>query len=286
MDGHDIWAREAFGGAELGDQRRTMRLVRMAARAARRPSGKITEVFKDLAERQGAYDFIESDCIDSEAIGASVAVDTARRCAEHDWVYVPMDGTSLKLWDGTGGRKDFGAIGTYRNGATGLKLENALALSPDGVPIGVAAQVWWTRPREREHARRPSYKVNVAKKETRFLLACIDQVTQSMEQHAPGTRCWFQMDRGCDAQYVLLHLAASGHYFTVRSQTRRRMLTVGKRKIWLKNSLQKQPELGELTLDLPETESRKARRAILSCDRSTSRSACETSGITSDSRCP
>jgi hypothetical protein len=167
-------------------------------------------------------------------------------------------------WYRTGGSKGFGAIGTYRNGATGLKLDNALAVSPDGVPIGVLGQVWWSRPPHREKVRQPSYKVRVADKETRFLLECIDQVTHALNEHAPGTRAWFQMDRGCDGQYVLLHLAASGHSFTVRSQSLRRMLTFGNRKIWLKNDMKRQPSLGEFVLDLPETESRAPRRAVMS----------------------
>jgi hypothetical protein len=263
MDGYDDWAEETFGDADLGDVRRTRRLVRMAAEAGRKPSGKITEVYGNSAERQGAYDFIESQHSDARAIGAAIVTSTARRCAEHEWVYVPLDGTSIKLWDGTGGSKSFGAIGTYRSGATGVKLDNALAISPDGVPIGVLGQVWWSRAPHREKEWKPSFKVRVANKETRYLLECIDQVTEALAKHAPGTRGWFQMDRGCDAQYVLLRLAASGHAFTVRSQSLRRMLTIGKRKIWLKDALKRQPSRGRFMLDLPKTESRDARRAAM-----------------------
>jgi hypothetical protein len=265
MDGCADWAEEVFGGAELGDLRRTRRLVRMAAGAGRRPSGKISEVYDNAAERQGAYDFIESDHTDSAAMSEALSTSTARRCADYEWVYVPIDGTSVKLWDGTHGRKDFGAIGTYRNGATGLKLNNALALSPDGVPVGVAAQVWWSRPRKKPYVGkpRPSSTKRVANKETRHLIACIDKVSKSLALHAPETSAWFQMDRGCDSQYVLMHLVASGHSFTVRSQSLRRVLAHGKRKIWLKNAMRKEPILGEFALDLPETESRKTRRAEL-----------------------
>src|SRR5258707_714992 len=82
---------------------------------ARPASGKISEVYDSAAERQGAYDFLESQDSGSQAIGDAMARSTARRCAEHDWVYVPLDGTSVKVWDGTSGRKNFGAIGTYTN---------------------------------------------------------------------------------------------------------------------------------------------------------------------------
>lgn len=263
MDDSNDWAGEVFGSAELGDVRRTSRLVCMAARAVRCPSGKVSEVYDTPAERQGAYDFIESPHIKAKAIGQAIAESTARQCANHDWVYVPLDGTSIKLWDGTSGRKDFGAIGTYTNGATGLKLDNALAVTPDGVPVGIAAQVWWSRPRKRERPRRPSFKEPLASKETQHLLACIDQVVETFAKHAPDTKCWFQMDRGCDAQYVLLRLASSGHFFTVRSQSLRRMITQGRRRIWVKAALRREPVLGRFELDLPKTESRAARRATV-----------------------
>lgn len=260
MDESAEWSEGVFGDAELGDVRRTSRLVVMATQAVRRPSGKVSEVYDSAAERQGAYDFIESPHTETKAIGAAMARSTARRCAEHDWVYVPIDGTSVKVWDGTSGRKDFGAIGTYTNGATGVKVNNALALTPDGVPVGMAAQVWWNRPRKRVKKHTHRNRQPLDQKETHHLITCIDQVIESFAKHAPNTKCWFQMDRGCDAHYVLVHLANSGHFFTVRSQSLRRMLS-GRRKAWVKETVRKEPVLGEFLLDLPETESRPARRA-------------------------
>jgi hypothetical protein len=261
MDEFAEWSEGVFGDAELGDVRRTSRLVLMAKQAARRPSGKVSEVYDSASERQGAYDFIESRHGTAKATGDAMARSTARRCAEHDWVYVPLDGTSVKVWDGTG-RKNFGAIGTYRNGAKGLKVNNALALTPDGVPVGIAAQVWWSRPRRpvKKHTHRNRQPLK--SKETQHLLTCIDRVVEAFAEYAPDTKCWFQMDRGCDAHYVLVHLANSGHFFTVRSQSLRRMLT-GKRKAWVKETLRKEPVLGRFLLDLPETESRSARRATI-----------------------
>ncbi len=245
MDEFAEWSEGVFGDAELGDVRRTSRLVLMAKQAARRPSGKVSEVYDSASERQGAYDFIESRHGTAKATGDAMARSTARRCAEHDWVYVPLDGTSVKVWDGTG-RKNFGAIGTYRNGAKGLKVNNALALTPDGVPVGIAAQVWWSRPRRpvKKHTHRNRQPLK--SKETQHLLTCIDRVVEAFAEYAPDTKCWFQMDRGCDAHYVLVHLANSGHFFTVRSQSLRRMLT-GKRKAWVKETLRKEPVLGPST---------------------------------------
>lgn len=262
MDGWTNWARDVFGNAQLGDERRSARLVRMAAQVGRRPSGRISEVFTHDAERQGAYDFIESPQVCTAAIRAAITTTTAQRCAEHPWVYVPLDGTSVKLWDGKG-TKDFGAIGTYHNGATGLKLYNAIALDPLGAPLGVAGLVWWSRPRINPRLKSPSYRRPVAEKETKYLLECIDQVCQQMKEQAPGVRCWFQLDRGCDSYAVLEQLHTSGHWFTVRAHSDRRLVMPGRARRWFKKTLQQQPVLGITSIDLPERDGRLARQARL-----------------------
>jgi len=43
------WAEEVFGQAELGDSRRTRRLVHIAAEAAARPGGRVLEVCRTTA---------------------------------------------------------------------------------------------------------------------------------------------------------------------------------------------------------------------------------------------
>src|ERR1700677_3356967 len=106
------WASEEFGQAELGDARRTARLVRMGAAAARSPAGKVSEVFTDDAELQGAYDWLESPHVPVEGLELGVGQAVARRCAEQEHIFVAVDGSSLTFVDREGGR-GLGAVGTY-----------------------------------------------------------------------------------------------------------------------------------------------------------------------------
>jgi hypothetical protein len=46
------WAKDEFGEVKTGDSRWRARPLKVAARAARQPSGKVSEVFCDAAERQ------------------------------------------------------------------------------------------------------------------------------------------------------------------------------------------------------------------------------------------
>src|SRR5258708_5605143 len=115
------WAREEFGGASLGDVRRRRRVVMMAAVAALRPAGKVTEVFLDAAEQEGAFRCLRSRRIDDDEVSRSAHHAAARRCHGKPFAYVPVDGSSLKLTDRSGG-KGLGQVGTNQRAGRGLHV--------------------------------------------------------------------------------------------------------------------------------------------------------------------
>ena len=118
------WAEKEFGDAELGDERRTLRLVGMAEGALSRPAGRITEVFRTESERQGAYDFLENEEIEASDVLAATVRASVRRVAKQPYAFVAIDGTSLSLVDHRR-LKDFGAVGAYKDFGRGLKLIHA-----------------------------------------------------------------------------------------------------------------------------------------------------------------
>ena len=143
----------------LADARRTARLVRMAARVAQRPAGKVSEVFIQASELQGAYDFLEGGRVDPKILVSTLGATTMRRGAEADFLFVPVDGSSLALAD-DGPCKKFGNVGTVARGGRGLKVITALGVTPDGAPLGLAAQVWWARPQPQKLKRNDRHKRN------------------------------------------------------------------------------------------------------------------------------
>jgi transposase-like protein len=224
------WARDEFGSVELGDARRKARLLAIATTAALRPHGRVSQVFTEPAARQGAYDFLESEHVPAQAIGAAMAEACAIRASAEPYVYVPIDGTSLSLAD-RANAKDFGSVGSFERGARGLKVIDAIAIDPRGVPLGVAGMRWWARQRPTRRDKR--WRRRTEDKETQQWLESIAETQQLFEMKAPGTRAWFQIDREGDSQHILEKLAQSGHWFTVRSNSDRR--------IYLKGSLRPQP---------------------------------------------
>src|SRR5262245_27929386 len=107
------WAKEQFGDALLGDARRTLRLVTMIARAAERPSGRLSEVYA-AKELDAAYDFVENPSVSISELETAVGCGTAKQC-EKQRVHVAVDGSSLSLTRRRIGiEKGFGPIGTIR----------------------------------------------------------------------------------------------------------------------------------------------------------------------------
>ena len=149
-----LWAQEEYGHATLGDARRTARVVQMLGRVMEYRAGKITEVFATAAEQKGAYRLLENDEVLAESLVDAAATACARRSAAYPVVIVPVDGSSARLADPMGA---LGAIGTYEAGARGIKVLSAIALTPEGEPLGVCHQAQWMRPpkvRPKRKARR------------------------------------------------------------------------------------------------------------------------------------
>jgi hypothetical protein len=253
------WAEQEFGEAKLGDDRRRQRLVAMCARVASSPAGKVTEVFSESAEREGAFRLLENDAVSVDEIGRAAHGAAARRCRGADYVWVPADGTSLNLTDPER-RKGLGVVGTRSIGAQGLQVMTAIAILPDGTPAGLVGQRFWTRPKRstaKKNDRRP-----VGDKETRHWLDVMSQARQAFAAEAPSVRPWFQLDRGGDAWPVLLDALDTQSLLTVRAANDRRLMgTLDGAREYLWPTLERRKAAAHYDLEVPSGPKRQARTA-------------------------
>jgi hypothetical protein len=193
----------------------------MGAAACERPSGKVAAVFPSHREREGAYDFLESEDVAPEEVLRGVMTATLARSVGLSFVFVPVDGTSITVVDRKGER-DFGNIGSDANGARGAKVIDALAVDPQGTVLGWLDLTFWTRSPKRRifprdtHARqaRP-----VEEKETRYWLQSVKAACAALEEGK--LRGWFQIDREGDGRDVLMALRDTAHWWTVRGNVDR-----------------------------------------------------------------
>ena len=183
-----LWAQQEFGRARIGDARRTQRLVDMAAQVALRPAGKLTQVWEEGAEREGAYRLVENQAIEARDM-ACAAHQAAFARARGEYVCAPVDGTSLSLPAARGKPrgKGFGPVGTAKAKARGLEAINAIVVSDKGVPLGPCGQHLWARGGVR---KKPAASRPLEDKETRHgwtsWSRCCERVRRRGTRGGPG----------------------------------------------------------------------------------------------------
>jgi len=215
-------------------------------------------MFVSSAERQGAYGLLESEAVGADDVGEAMFVACARRSAGEAFVYCAVDGTSLSLTD-LERRKGFGPIGSRASGGRGLKVMNAMVLSGAGVPLGISSQRYWIRGESRRQKHRDD--LCPEEKETQHWLDAMTQTREVMAQHAPSTRCWFQLDREGDAWPMLKGAGLDDHWFTIRACRKRSVLQPDGTRTYLWPLLKQQPVKTTYALEVVASGRRKGRRA-------------------------
>jgi hypothetical protein len=143
------WAEQQFGDCELGDVRRTRRVMEYAARQADNPSGSTNAVCRgDAAAAEGAYRMIRNSDIEPDALEQGPFELTARRCAERDVVLAIQDTMTLTVSTALG--ESLGEIGKDEHSGRGLLVHSTLAVDGStGEPIGLLDQLRWARSDDR-----------------------------------------------------------------------------------------------------------------------------------------
>ncbi|MDO9223133.1 MAG: IS4 family transposase [Caulobacter sp.] len=256
------WGEEEFGRAGLGDARRHRRLIQMAVRVAEAPAGTVSAVFRTTAEREGAYRLLSNEHVDWLDIAEASHAACVERCRGERVVFVAEDGSSLNITDDTRA-KGTGPIGARGMGARGFQLMNAIAITLDGVPVGICGQTWWARS-EKADPRSDKAK-SPEEKETRHWYELAAQVRERFATYGDGdTIAWFQYDRGGDAWPVLLDAQNIGQWVTVRSSSDRRIADSpdGTRR-YLRETVAASPVLGSYNLRVTGGPGRAARTAVM-----------------------
>jgi hypothetical protein len=262
MQDAGTWSEQEFGGARFGDRRLTRRLVQVGAEVCANPAGQITQVFTTSADREGAFRLVESDAVDVNEVKRASYQACRERCDGKPYVFVAVDGSSLSLTDNKRS-KGTGTVGSRKVGARGLQVMTALAVAPEGTPMGLCGQTWWARTEpsvKRKCGGRD--KRPVAVKETRHWLDVMGQVRQVFSGDA-APKPWFQLDRGGDAWPVILDGLHDAQLFTVRAtyDRRLRLPTPDGSRRYLRQTMEAEPILGRYELKVLGANGRKPRTA-------------------------
>ena len=135
------WAEQEFGDCELGDPRRTRRLVKMVRDQAAQPSGSYAQAAGgNRYDLKGYYRFLNSarQELNLESLLQTHRTQTIRRMKRESTVLIVQDTTELNF-STRSACEGLGPIGTNQTGAQscGLDLHSCLAVGQSGLPLGV-----------------------------------------------------------------------------------------------------------------------------------------------------
>ena len=200
MDRDATWAEDEFGDADLGDVRRTARLVQLATMLGAQPNASLPAASDDPAALKAAYRFFANNYVRADAVLASHIQSTTRRMQEVPLVLAVQDTTYLD-WTDHPATKDLGPLAAATH--QGLLAHTTLAITPEHVPLGLLQQQVWARDaasfaQQIDHKQRP-----IAEKESQKWLTSLEAVIAARAA-CPTTQFVSVGDREADVYDLFL----------------------------------------------------------------------------------
>lgn len=250
------WAETEFGDCDLGDPRRTRRLVQIAEARGERPCASLPQCFETAAELKGAYEFCENSLIEPADILAGHIQATARRMAAEPLVLAVQDTTEVDYTDHPATR-GLGILNDTQH--RGLLVHTTLAVTPGRLPLGLIDQQRIYREADQFGKRHRRRKRSIEEKESCKWLNSLD-ATAKIQAQCPQTRIISVGDREADVYDLFLASGTRNQDILVRAAWNRRVAHPEK---YLWETMAAQPEAGRLELAVPRKGQQPARPALL-----------------------
>ena len=182
---------------------------------ANQPTDSIPQAAGDWGQAKATYRFLDNDRATQADLTAGAARDTARLCRDQAAVLVVQDTTSLNL-TANHALAELGPIASSAGLARGLFVHTTLAMTPEGIVLGVLGQRFWARPLP----GRPGPE----EKESGKWIDGIDQARQALfGSGPPPPRLIHVMDREGDVYDVLQWIDDLGDGAIIRCAQDRRV---------------------------------------------------------------
>ena len=231
-----------FADADLGDARRTKRLVRVAGAIMRQPGGSLPDKMGSPAELEAIYPLMKCSTVTHARVLAPHLAHTRKKLAEHDGFVLALHDTTELDFTTRESLMDRGQIG---NGShQGWRCHNTLIVDPvQREVMGLGNQILHSRPITKK-------KETVAEKRNREDRESLLWL-QGVQSLPSDPKIVDVCDRGADTFEFLEHEIHSGRTFVVRSSPDR-AASCGHdgdaAKVMLHELARSLPSLGEWTM--------------------------------------
>jgi len=216
----EAWAVGQFGTAELGDRRRTHRLVRLATQMTGNSSGSIPQQTGSAAAMKAAYRLFDAEEVTHAAVCAPHFAETRRQAGARGLVFMIQDTCELNYTSHVH-CEGLGPIG--RGAMRGLHQQNVLAVDPmTRRPLGLMDQQhhrWTARPAG--HTRQGKHAVPVEERASHWWIEGIEATGRPPE----GVRWVHVGDRAEDVFGVYQATQRVGADWLIRAMADRHVET-------------------------------------------------------------
>jgi hypothetical protein len=250
------WAVTEFAAAELGDARRTQRLIAVARQLAQQPTAGLPEACGSRAALKATYRLLANEAVAPAELLASHVGATYERALGVAVVLAVQDTTEVD-WTGHPATRGLGPLGSPSH--QGLLVHTTLAFTPERVPLGLLAQAVWARDPEAVGQRTTRKQRPITEKESRKWLQSVAAVNEARHE-CPQTHFVRVGDREADVYDVFVAERAAGVDLLVRAAWDRRVVHE-EQYLWA--TVQAQPVAEVYTVQVPRHGTQPARLAVV-----------------------
>jgi hypothetical protein len=217
----DAWAAQIAGLADLPDDRLNHRFAQILATLAAKPLDSLPQACGSAGEAKATYRFFSNQRFTAVDLLRTFTANTVAEARGRALVLSIHDSSSLNFAT-LGQTTGLGPI--CKGKAQGLHIHTTLAVTSDGLPLGLLHQQCWARPpKVRTSSKR--FRLGIADKESRKWLDGVAAASAALQQ-LPQTerpRLLHLMDREADIHEVLQQISDLHDGAVIRCQHNRRV---------------------------------------------------------------
>jgi hypothetical protein len=246
------WLKDELSYIELGDKRLNQRFGKLLRQLSQMPCSSIPEACGSKAATKAAYRFFDTERVAVKDIQEGFFQATNDRVKTYPVVLVVQDTTDLDFSTHTSTR----GLGYLDNRwCQGLKVHSALAIGPDGVPLGLVDQQIWARDEKEYGKKHVCRKKKTSEKESQRWLTGVTKAERHIEESVSLVTI---ADREADMYDLFKQKRRRGHDVLIRATHNRALRDEPK---LLYEKVVEAPMRGETEITIRRGRERKGRQA-------------------------
>jgi Transposase DNA-binding/Transposase Tn5 dimerisation domain len=257
------WCKEEFSTIELGDKRLNMRFIETAGKLASQPLSSINQACENWKDTKAAYRLFDNENVTEAAIFAAHRERARERIKGLPRILLIQDTSHLNYSDHPH-TVGVGLIGRKTKSDTyGLNMHTSLAVSTEGVPLGILSQEIWARDKVTKKFLLSRKRVPIQEKESNKWLKGLEQSLQWIPE---GTKAVTVCDRESDMYEFIAKADFLETDYLIRAAYNH-WVRAGEKTTYLWEHMETQPVQGKFQLEVETRKQNKTTKLNDVCHR-------------------